>query len=187
MKKRTTFGEDIRVLGRVKVLTICAMLVAMGVVIGILCKNFLTFGIYYRFTLENLPVFFAAIAFGPFAGAAVGICEDVVSCLCSTNPAVNPIITVGAAAVGFFSGLISHHFSFKSDNRRIAVSIIAGHLIGQVAIKSIAKIVMFGMPWWGVFIGLGFSAVAGTIEFIVLRMLFKNSAIQQGLKGIYKK
>lgn len=186
MKKRTTFGEDIRVLGRVKVITICAMLIAMGVVIGILCKNFLTFSIYYRFTLENLPVFFAAIAFGPFAGAAVGICEDVISCLCSSNPVVNPIITVGAMAVGLFSGFISHHISFKNDNLRIGLSVLVGHLVGQVAIKSIAKILMFGMPWWGTFIGLGFSIVAGTIEFIALRLLFRNSGVQQALKGIYK-
>ncbi len=187
MKKRTTFKEDLRVLGRVKVITICAMLTAMSVVIGILCKNFLTWSIYYRFTLENLPVFFASIAFGPFAGAAVAVCADIISCLCSTNPAVNPIISLGALAVGFLSGFVSHHFTFKSDNLRIALSVIVGHLIGQVAIKSIAKIFMFGMPWWGSFLGLGFSVIAGTIEFIALRLLFKNSGVQQALKGIYKK
>lgn len=186
LKKRTTFGEDIRVLGRVKVLTISAMLTAMSVVIGILCKNFLTWNIYYRFTLENLPVFFAGIAFGPFAGAAVGLCADIISCLCSANPAVNPIISVGALAVGFLGGFVSHHISFKSDDLRIALSVAAGHLIGQVGIKSVGKIVMYGMPWYGIFLGLGFSAVAGAIEFFALRTLFKNSGVQQALKGIYK-
>ena len=76
MKKRTTFKEDLEVFGKVKVLTLTAMLVAMSVVIGILCKNFLTWNIYYRFTLENLPIFFAAIAFGPFIGAAAGVLAD---------------------------------------------------------------------------------------------------------------
>ena len=85
MKKRTTFKEDLEVFGKVKVLTLTAMLVAMSVVIGILCKNFLTWNIYYRFTLENLPIFFAAIAFGPFIGAAAGVLADLVSCLCSTK------------------------------------------------------------------------------------------------------
>ena len=42
MKKRTSFKEDLEVFGKVKVLTLTAMLVAMSVVIGIICKNFLT-------------------------------------------------------------------------------------------------------------------------------------------------
>ena len=96
MKKRTTFKEDLAAFGKVKVLTLTAMLIAMSVVIGILCKNWLTWNIYYRFTLENLPIFFAAIAFGPFVGAAAGVLADLVSCLCSTNPAVNPIISLWA-------------------------------------------------------------------------------------------
>jgi uncharacterized membrane protein len=49
--------EDLRVFGKTRVLTIAAMLTAISVVIGIVCKNFLTFNIYYRITFENLPVF----------------------------------------------------------------------------------------------------------------------------------
>ena len=187
MKKRTTFKEDVEVFGKVKVLTLTAMLVAMSVVIGIICKNFLTWNIYYRFTLENLPIFFAAIAFGPFIGAAAGVLADLVSCLCSTNPAVNPIISLGALMVGFMAGLISHHVSFKNDNLRIACAVILGHLVGQVGIKSLGKILWYGMPWFGIFLGLGFSVLAGTVEFFVLRALFKNSGVQSSLKGIYKK
>ena len=184
MKKRTTFKEDLAAFGKVKVLTLTAMLIAMSVVIGILCKNFLTWNIYYRFTLDNLPIFFAAVAFGPFIGAAAGVLADLVSCLCSTNPAVNPIISLGALMVGFMAGLISHHVSFKNDNLRIACAILLGHLVGQVGIKSVGKILWYGMPWFGVFLGLGFSVLAGTLEVIVLRYLFKNKSIQNSLKGI---
>ena len=184
MKKRTTFKEDLEVFGKVKVLTLTAMLVAMSVVIGILCKNFLTWNIYYRFTLENLPIFFAAIAFGPFIGAAAGVLADLVSCLCSTNPAVNPFMSLGALAVGFVAGLVSHHVSFRSDTVRIVCAVALGHLVGQVAIKSVGKILWYGMPWYGIFLGLGFSVLAGTLEVLVLRYLFKNKSIQNSLKGI---
>ena len=85
------------------------------------------------------------------------------------------------------AGLISHHVSFKNDNLRIACAIILGHLVGQVGIKSIGKILWYGMPWFGIFLGLGFSVLAGTVEFFVLRALFKNSGVQSSLKGIYKK
>ena len=185
MLRQTTFGEDFRVFSKVKVITLTAMLIAMSVVIGIICKNFLTWNIYYRFTLENLPIFFAAIAFGPFLGAAAGVIADLVSCLCSTNPAVNPIISLGALMVGFVAGLVSHHIHFKKDGARIGCSIALGHLIGQVGIKSIGKILWYGMPWYGIFLGLGFSVLAGVVEFIVLRALFRNKGIQNSLKGIY--
>ena len=183
MKKYTTFKEDLQVCSKVKVLTLTAMLIAMSVVIGILCKNFLTWNIYYRFTLENLPIFFVAIAFGPFMGAAAGVIADLVSCLCSTNPAVNPIISIGALMVGLMAGLISHHIKFNSDLIRIICSVAAGHIVGQVGIKSIGKILWYGMPWYGIFIGLGFSVVAGAIEVFLLRYLFKNKGIQSSLKG----
>lgn len=186
MKNRTTFREDLLVFRRVKALTLAAMLIAMSVVIGILCKNFLTWNIYYRFTLENLPVFFAGVAFGPFVGAAVALCADLISCLCSTNPALNPLISLGALAVGFLGGFVSHHLSFRSENARLLCTVALGHLIGQVGLKSLAKILMYGMPWYGIFLGLGFSVLAGTIEFFLLRALFRNGSIRSGLKGIYK-
>ena len=185
MKKRTTFKEDLAAFGKVKVLTLTAMLIAMSVVIGILCKNWLTWNIYYRFTLENLPIFFAAVAFGPFIGAAAGVLADLVSCLCSTNPAVNPIISLGALAVGFVAGLVSHHISFKSDTARIVCAVALGHIVGQVGIKSVGKILWYGMPWFGIFIGLGFSVVAGAIEVFALKSLFANKGIQNSLKGIW--
>ncbi len=183
MQKTTTFKEDFQVFGKVKVLTLTAMMIAMSVVIGILCKNFLTWNIYYRFTLENLPIFFVAIAFGPFIGAAAGVLADLVSCLCSTNPAVNPIISLGALMVGFMAGLVSHHTNFKNENARIILSVAIGHLIGQVGIKSVGKILWYGMPWYGVFLGLGFSVLAGAVEVFILRRLLKNKSIQSSLRG----
>ncbi len=177
MTKKTTFAEDLMIFKNTRALTLAAMLTAMSVVIGILCKNFLTFNIYYRITFENLPVIFAAILFGPFMGAAVGVCADLVSCLCSSNPVVNPIISIGALAVGLLAGLISHHISFRSENPRIALSVAAAHLVGQVIIKSIGKILWYAMPWYGVFIGLGFSVVIGVLEFFAIRYLMNHSAL----------
>ena len=37
------------------------------------------------------------------------------------------------------------------------------------------------MPWYGVFIGLGFSVVIGTIEFFAIRYLLNHSALVAGL------
>ena len=98
-------------LKNVYVLVYAAMLAAMGVVIGIFCKNFLNFGNgLFRITLENFPVIIAGIAFGPVVGACVGAVADIISYMLSTQSfAISPIVTLGAAMVGAVSGLVSHY------------------------------------------------------------------------------
>jgi len=160
-----------------RVLTAAAMLTAISVLIGIVCKNFFTYGIYYRVTFENLPVIMAGMLFGPVVGGAVGAAADIVSCLCSANPAVIPGITVGAAAVGVVAGAVPRTLVKKRGDAQTAVSVALAHLVGQVAIKSAAKIVWLGMPWYGVFIGLGVSLFVGTLEFFALRLLLRNKAV----------
>jgi len=153
------------------------MLTAISVVIGIVCKNFFTFNIYYRITFENLPIILAGISFGPMAGALCGICADIVSCLCSSNPAVIPLITVGAASVGFCSGIISKYIIKKPGALQYAAAVFSAHLIGQVAIKSLAKILWLGMPVVGIFIGIAVSVVVGILEFFAISLIMKKGIL----------
>jgi ECF transporter S component (folate family) len=184
LRKKTTFVEDLAAFGKIRVLTLSAMLIAMSVIIGYFCKNFLTFNVYYRITFENLPVIFAGVLFGPFVGAVVGFVSDAVSCLISSNPNINPIISVGAILVGFTSGLVSHHITLKNDNVRLITSVALAHLFGQVIVKSIGKILWYGMPWWGVFLGLGTSIIVGTLEFFAIRALLNNYGIRKDINKI---
>jgi len=161
----------------VRILTAAAMLTALSVVIGILCKNFFTFNVYYRITFENLPIILCGILFGPAVGAMSGACADVVSCLCSTNPAVNPLITLGAVCVGLISGLVPKIIVKKSCPTQYAVAVALAHLIGQVGIKSVAKMIWFGMPAYGIFIGLGISLFVGTAEFFMIKWIMTKTPL----------
>ena len=98
-------------LKNVYVLVYAAMLAAISVVIGIFCKSFLNFGNgLFRITLENFPIMIAGIAFGPVVGALVGAVADIISFMLSTQSlAISPIVTLGAAAVGVVSGVMSHY------------------------------------------------------------------------------
>lgn len=164
----------------IKRLTFAALMCAMSIVIGIICKNLLTYAVYYRITFENMPIILAAFLLGPVYGVFVGVGADIISCLCSTNPAVNPIITLGAASVGLISGIIPMIFR-KRNTFTLALSVSLSHVIGQVAIKSVAKILYFGMPKIGILIGLGFSVFAGSVEFILIRLILKNQALKKQL------
>ena len=160
-------------------ITLFAMLTAISVVVGILCKNLFTVAVYYRFTLENIGIIFAGIFFGPGAGALVGIAVDVISCLLSTNPAVNPVIMLGALTVGVSSGIVSRYVVRERGLRQYILSAAAAHLLGQVIIKSIGKMIYFGMPWYGIFIGLACSVLACAAEVMIIRTLMKNTEIRK--------
>lgn len=160
-------------------ITLLAMLTAVSVVIGILCKNLFTVAVYYRFTLENLGILFAGIFFGPGAGVLVGVAVDAISCLLSTNPAVNPVIMLGAVTVGAVSGITAKYIVKKEGLRQYIVSAAAAHLLGQVIIKSIGKMIYFGMPWYGIVIGLVCSAAACAVEVTVIQLLMKNAEVRK--------
>ena len=166
----------------VKILTAAAMLAAISAVIGIVCKNFFTFNIYYRITFENMPVILAGLLFGPAMGAAVGAVADVISCLCSSNPNLNPIITLGAATVGAVSGFVPYIIRRK-NKLQTAGAVALAHLIGQVGIKSLGKMLYFAMPWQGIFIGLAISMFVGTLEFAAISWLRAVKHVSWHLEG----
>lgn len=165
-----------------KTLTAAAMLMALSTVIGIICKNFFTFNIYYRVTFENMPVILSGLLFGPLVGGAVGAGADLISCLSSTNPNVNPIITLGAATVGILSGITPYIIKGKGK-AQTALAVALAHLVGQVVIKSIGKIVYFAMPWEGIFVGLLISLFVGAFEFWLINWLRSSRGLSHYLEG----
>ena len=168
----------------VRVITTAAMLAAISVLIGIFCKTFLQHPalIYYRITFENLPVILSGLLFGPVVGAMVGVCADLVSCLCSPYPAVNPVISLGAGMVGVMAGLTPYIIKKKGVLQN-AVAVMLAHLVGQVLIKSIAKMIFFTMPWQGIFLGLAISLGVGVVEFAVISLLRSSRGISRFLEG----
>lgn len=168
-----------------KTLTAAAMLAALSAVIGILCKNFFTFNIYYRITFENMPVILAGLLFGSVTGAAVGASADIISCLCSTNPNLNPIITLGAASVGALAGIVPYIIKNKGK-AQTALAVVLAHLVGQVGIKSVGKMVYFGMPWQGILVGLLISVFVGAFEFWLINWLRFSRGVGHYLEGKLK-
>ena len=133
-KQGTTSAADLRLFGNVRVLTISALLIAMSIVLGKLLAFNITDSI--RISLENLPLLMAGIFFGPFIGAAVGAGADIIGCLI-VGYSINPIISVGAASIGFIAGFVSHFIFKKRSLPSIAVSVAAAHIIGS----------MISSPW----------------------------------------
>ena len=166
---------------RILKLSVCAMLIGISVVVGALCRTYLTFGVFVRITFENLPIILSGILFGPVSGAAVGICTDLISSVMSAQD-INPIITVGAASVGLVSGCAIKFFGNKK--RYILSSTLAcvfSHVVGSLVIKTFGlKLYYFpNVSFWYLFaIRLGVYTLICASECAILVKLLKNKYIK---------
>ena len=159
-----------------KVITMTAMLIAMSVVIGIFCKNYLNFvGGLLRITFENFPIILSGIMFGPIIGAITGIATDIISYLMSSQQyPLNFIVTIGAGSIGFVAGLVAFLLKNKTKkgNTRIIFSCVSAHVIGSMIIKTAGLFQFYG---WVVLWRIPLYLVIIFAETFLICMLYKNS------------
>ena len=162
----------------IHVLTLAAMLTAMSVVIGIFCKTFLNFsGGLVRITFENLPIILSGILFGPVIGAVVGVATDLISYLLS--PQIYPpnlIVTLGAAVIGFLSGIVARVIIRKRGYLQISVATVSAHIVGSMIIKTIG---LFQFFQWAVLWRIPLYIVIAAAELMVLCLLYKNATFRK--------
>lgn len=129
----------------VRILTASAMLTAISVVIGFICKisPFLNLGIGLRITFENLSIIMAGLLFGPVVGAGVGLASDLISCMVSAQEPIL-LVTLGAMTIGLVAGLVARFIVIKKGTAQIVVAVSMSHLLGSVIIKTIGLWLRYG-------------------------------------------
>ena len=178
MRKEDFFMRKNTVFKSVKALALASMLTAMSVVIGMFCKNFMSFGGgLFRVTFENLPIIISGITFGPIVGALVGAGSDLLSYLLSTQIyPPNLIVTAGAATVGIVSGVLSHYVIPKRGVMQVMISGGIAHVLGSMIIKSIGLYQFYGiMVLWRI----PLYTVIAALELAVICWLFKRNTFRK--------
>lgn len=180
--KGTAIKSDIRLFGSTKVLVIAALLIAIGIVGKSLRIDFFS---VIRISAETLPVLMAGIFFGPFIGAAVGAGADLIGCLVSGMTPF-PLITVGAAATGFFAGLSYNHVFRSSTLPRVACAVGIARLVGSLMINTTGLYILFPamrpqLIWRPVT-----NIIMAVIETSLIYMLMSNKAFMSQLEKIKK-
>ena len=167
-----------------KVTATLAMLVAISIIAG----KFLAIrgGDILRFSFENLPIIFAGIAFGPVPAILVGVVADLIGCL-MVGYAINPIVTLGAAAIGAASGIA--YILLKrtpiADSAAIVITVILSHLVGSVLIKTFGLAVFYDMPLWLLMLWRLLNyLIVGAIEAVLLLAIMKNKEIRARLSRL---
>lgn len=168
-----------------KKLVFSALMVAVCVVIGWICKSYFTFGTV-RVTFDNFPLMLVGILLGPVWGAVVGIASDLVSCLMS-GFAVNPIITLGAASIGFVSGVVSRYIIKGRKFPSVLAITLLSHSVGSVIIKSVGLWTIYRIPFYAVILPriplyIVIALVESYLIYVILKYKPLNNMFKNGEK-----
>ncbi len=159
------------------------MMTALCVVVGLVCKTYMTFGAI-RVTFENIPVLLAGMVLGPIYGAVVGIASDLVSAPLS-GFGVNPVITLGAASVGFVGGFVWKYLFKKKSFLSSLTSVLSAHVIGSMLVKSIG-LYMYAYPVQMLLLRIPLYLAIGLVESYVVYVLTRNKAISKFSEEVKK-
>lgn len=181
----------IAVFGNPRALCLAALLAAMSMILGKFLQIPTPFAEFVRISFENLPVILAGILLGPIAGAMTGVVADLVGCL-AYGYTINPLITLGAGAVGLVAGVLAWLLARTPLLCRISVSAVAAHLVGSVGIKTagiaawyMAKYELgyFELTLWRL---LNYTLIA-VAEIAILYLLLRHRGFQRQMERMCRK
>ena len=161
----------------VRTLTMLALLVAMSIVFSQVLS--ISTG-FVRFNLGSLPVLLAALLFGPGAGFAVGAVADMIGGV--AGYAINPLITLGAGAIGLVAGLAWQKLPGLRTGLRLQISVLLGHFVGSMVITSLALRIFYGYPWATLAVRIPNALILAAVNTVLLRILLENRTLMKMVK-----
>ncbi len=166
-----------------KRIVICALLTALGVVLGgLLSIPAMPLGAYtLKIGLGVLPVILSGVLYGPVYGGMVGGLTDFLQAMIFPKGAYMPWFTV----VGILFGLIPGLFFIKRQTpsfKRLFAAIATGQLIGSVGLNTALLVWLYGTPWQIIYARLINQAVMiplyTILIFYIVRFLKKGNVIE---------
>ena len=166
-----------RLRGNLQLLAVSAFLAALSIV----CGKYLALpvGNVLRFSFENLPILLAGMMFGSLVGSLVGVVADLLGCL-MVGYTINPLVTLGAACVGLFGGLL-----FRLTKRlpllwQTCITVILAHLAASVIIKTVGLAAYYDMPFHILLLWRLLNyMIVGVAEWLLLYTVLKNRALRR--------
>ena len=157
----------------VRKLTMLALLTAMSIVFARVLS--ISTG-FVRFNLGSLPTLLAAVLFGPVEGFAVGAVADMIGGVLA-GYAINPLITLGAGAIGL-AGLLWRALPNLRLGLRTQISVFAGHAVGSIVINSLALHLFYNYPWSVLVTRIPNALVLAAVNTVLVRLLLENKTIR---------
>ncbi len=141
------FKDSTQELSKVKSVAICAMMLALRVVVGYFSNLTLTITPNAKVGFAFLPIAIASMLFGPVCGMIVGELGDILSFLLAPMGGYFFGWTLNGMLVGMLYGL----FLYKADSKLLLRLIICEILINfavEVPLGSLWLMIQFGKAFW---------------------------------------
>ncbi len=181
----------IAVFGNPRALCLAGLLAAVSLILGKFLQVPSPFQQVIRISFENLPLILSGMLLGPVAGAMTGVVADLVGCALYGYP-INPVITLGAAAVGLVAGFVGMLTRRLVLPARVCIAVASAHLIGSVLIKTSGL-----ASWYLVEMQMGYLelmlwralnyVLVGTLEALLLFLLLRHRGVARQLERMCKK
>ena len=98
---------------------------------------------------------------------------------CAGGYAINPLITLGAGAIGLVAGFAWQKLSSLSTNLRLAASVLLGHFVGSMVITSLALRLFYGYPWATLAVRIPNALILSAVNVVLLRILLENRSLMK--------
>ena len=194
-EKPTPRGEGVSrqlaVFRNPRALCLAALLAAMSLLLGKFLQIPTPFSEIVRISFENLPVILAGMLLGPLAGAMTGVVADLVGCA-AYGYAINPLITLGAGAVGLVAGLVAWALERAPLPLRVCACVLLAHTVGSVLVKTMGL-----AAWYLASYQIGYGQlllwralnylIIGTMECLLLYLLLRHRGLARQLERMCKK
>lgn len=160
-----------------RLLAVSAFLAALSIICGKYLA--LSLGNVLRFSFENLPILLSGMMFGPVAGALVGAVADVIGCIMVAYP-INPLVTMGAACIGLFGGLLFRLTKKLPLLWQTCITVILAHLVASVIVKTYGLAQYYDMPFHILMLWRLLNyVIVGVAEWLLLYTVLKNKALRR--------
>ena len=123
-------------------------------------------------------VLLAALLFGPGAGFAVGAVADIIGGVLA-GYAINPLITLGAGAIGLVAGYAWQKLPDYRTGLRLSISVLLGHFVGSMVINSLALRIFYGYAWSVLLARIPNALVLSAVNIVLLRILLENRSLMK--------
>lgn len=166
-----------------KKLVFSALMVAMSIIIGIICKAYFTVTPITRITFDTMPILLLGIMFGPVYSVTAAVSADVVSALIA-GYAPTPLITVGSAVIGLLAGVIPRYIIKRKGFLQILSASAVSQLVGSLLVKTYALADLYGFEFLPTLLArIPFSVIIAAVEAYLVFLILKNKQIRSFCLG----
>ena len=182
-----TLQKSSQNLSKIQPMCLCAMMLALRVVLGIFTNFTLSFTPFAKVGLSFLPIVIIAYLYGPVCASVVSGFGDILSIILNNPSAfsIMPGITACYFIEGFLLGIVLYEKEVKVP--RISIAFITVLLLCRLPLNTLVLSLMMSVPFfeilmWRVIVLVPFAVIEIILSFVVLRTIDKTPTLKKLIK-----